>query len=79
MYIIQPERRDYNLKLSQIEVDLIAHAIGSTNDADRKEAMPHYTSEISRGGFDNISMKLYTALTQIVSSDSAKSLNITKD
>lgn len=77
MYIIQPERRDYNLKLSQIEVDLIAHAIGSTNDADRKEAMPHYISELN-GGFDNVSMKLYTALTQIVSSDSAKSLNITK-
>ena len=72
MYIIQPEQLEYTIKLSQIEVDLIAHALGCMSDADRKEAMPHYTRELE--GFDNVDMRLYTALTQIVSSDSVESI-----
>tara|TARA_R110000823_G_scaffold106841_4_gene225453 strand:+ start:527 stop:760 length:234 start_codon:yes stop_codon:yes gene_type:complete len=77
MYIIQPQQLEYKLKLSQTEVDLIAHALGITSDADRKEAMPHYKRELE--GFDNVSMRLYNALTQIVSSDSIKSIGMAAD
>ena len=68
MKIIQPQELTYTVELTQIEIDVIAHALGTSSQAAHIKAMPHYKQKLE--GLNGLSGILYEEFTQYVSRES---------
>lgn len=76
MRVIQPQAQEYTVVLSQMEMDIIVHALAHRSEAEYVADMPHYKRDLQ--GINGASGKLYEQFIQYVSLETTKSSRLSQ-
>lgn len=74
MKIIQPQAFEYTVVLSQLEMDMIVHALAHRAPAEDIADMPHYKRELD--GYKGHGERLYSQFLQYVSAETKKTSSL---